>query len=292
MAALGHETVRTYRYVRVSIVASVGMLFTALLLQISRDEWRIAGSISAYFYSPVQAMFVGVLVASAFLLVAVRGRPGWEEVLLNISAMLLPVVAFVPTPIPDGCPGGARCVPAEVVPAVELSVDTLLVVGAPGLLVAVAVGWGRVTVDRSARLTITIAVVVWVVVSGWYGWSEGWVSRGSFFAYAHYVAAVVVFAFMVAVAFINARRSDRSATIAGGSVPYPFLYNAVAVAMAVVIVGALVYGFVSGWPTDTTLLFWVEAALLTLFALFWVVQTAEFWNLGLPEEACREPTAG
>lgn len=291
MQTLGQETVRTYRYVRVSIVAALAMLATALLLQIAQDGWQIAHSISAYYYSPVQPMFVGVLVASAFLLVAVRGRPGWEEVLLNISAMLLPIVAFVPTPIPDGCVGGSRCIPTEVLPAVELSVTTLLVVGVPGIVGALAVWLGRVRVDRSARLSITIALLVWVVVACWYGWSETWIGRESFFAYAHYVAAVTVFCFMVAVAFINARRSTRSVSIAGGNIRYRLLYTAIALAMALVIVGALVYGMANGWPTDATLVFWVEAALLALFALFWVVQTAEFWNLGLPDEACEGPGA-
>ncbi|MGA7689581.1 MAG: hypothetical protein WCA29_10180 [Jiangellales bacterium] len=289
MQTLGQETVRTYRYVRVSIVAAIALLATGLLLQIVEDDWQIAHSISAYYYSPVQPMLVGVLVASAFLLVAVRGRPGWEEVLLNIAAMLLPIVAFVPTPITGGCIDGSRCVPAEVLPAVELSVSTLLIVGVPGLVGALAVWLGRVSVDRSARLSITIAVLVWVVVSCWYGWSETWIGRESFFAYAHYVAAVLVFCFMVAVAFINARRSKRSVSIAGSRVPYRLLYTAIALAMALVIVGALGYGVANDWPTDTTLIFWVEAALLALFALFWVVQTAEFWNLGLPEQACEAP---
>jgi hypothetical protein len=291
MQALGRETVRTYRYVRISIVAAILMLATALLLQIIEDDWQIAHSISAYYYSSVQPMFVGVLVASAFLLVAVRGRPGWEEALLNIAAMLLPLVAFVPTPIPGGCVDGSRCVPAEVLPAVELSISTLLIVGVPGVVGALAVWLGRVSVDRSAHLSITIAVLVWVVVLCWYGWSETWIGRESFVAYAHYVAAVLVFCFMVAVAFINARRSQRSVSIAGSDVPYRRLYHTIALAMALVIVGALVYGVANGWPTDTTLVFWVEAALLALFALFWVVQTVEFWNLGLPEEACQAPGA-
>ena len=61
--------------------------------------------------------------------------------------------------------------------------------------------------------------------------------------------------------------------------------------MALVIVGALLYAVANGWPTDTTLVFWVEAALLALFALFWMVQTVQFWNLGLPDEACEAPAS-
>jgi hypothetical protein len=32
---------------------------------------------------------------------------------------------------------------------------------------------------------------------------------------------------------------------------------------------------------STTLVLWVEVVLITLFALFWLVQTAELWKRGL-----------
>jgi len=32
---------------------------------------------------------------------------------------------------------------------------------------------------------------------------------------------------------------------------------------------------------STTLVFWVEVVLITLFAVFWLVQTTELWNRGL-----------
>ncbi len=289
MQILGQETVRTYRYVRVSIVAAVGLLFTALLLQIADDGWQIGGSISEYYYGPMQNLFVGVLVAAAFLLVAVRGRPAWEETLLNIAGMLLPVVAFVPTPVAGGCPAGGRCIPAGVVPGVELSVSTLLLAGVPGLFVALGVWFGRLRLDRSASLSVAVAVVVWVVVAVWFGASPDWIPRESFYDVGHYVAAVAVFTFMVAVAFINARRSDHGASLGARAIPYSAAYDLIAVAMALVLVSALVSSVANGWPTDTTLVFWVEAALLASFALFWAVQTAEFWTLGLPDEACEAP---
>ena len=125
----GHETVVTYRYVRVSIVGVVVLLFTALLIEVAGDSWDLLPSISAYFYTPVRSVFVGSLVAAAFLLVAVRGRPGLEDGLLNLGGMLLPVVAFVPTPVSGQCPTGGRCIPDEFVPGVEVSMGALLIVG-------------------------------------------------------------------------------------------------------------------------------------------------------------------
>ena len=39
-------------------------------------------------------------------------------------------------------------------------------------------------------------------------------------------------------------------------------------------------------PTiDNSLIFWLEATLLALFAVFWVAQTVEFRDVGLPAEA-------
>ena len=72
----GPETVTTYRYVRLSIIGVVVLLFAALAVAIARDDWAVGPSISAYYYGPVRSVLVGSLVAAAFLLVAVRGRPG------------------------------------------------------------------------------------------------------------------------------------------------------------------------------------------------------------------------
>ena len=66
------------------------------------------------------------------------------------------------------------------------------------------------------------------------------------------------------------------------------LYQGVAAGIAAVIVwGSVVY--VVQRRADTvgtgTLIFWVEALLLALFAAFWVVQTVEWRREGLPETA-------
>jgi len=72
----------------------------------------------AYFDTPVRTVFVGTLVGAAFSQVAIRGRCGGEDALLNLAGVLLPLVAFLPVPTPgtdgDPCPGqAARYVPAE-----------------------------------------------------------------------------------------------------------------------------------------------------------------------------------
>jgi hypothetical protein len=283
---VGQETVTTYRYVRVSIVAVVTLLFTALVVQIAADDWEIEPSISAYYYTPVRSVLVGSLVAAAFLLVAVRGRPGFEEALLNLGGMLLPVVAFIPTPIEPWCPGDGTCVPPEFISGVEVSLSALLLLGAPGVGFALWTLLARAPHSRRAPSGYVGAMVIWAVVAVWFGPTADWAPRASLLDFGHYVAAVGVFAIMVVVALINARRTDRSARIGSRAVPYTAVYVVVAVAMALTLVGALIAWWFAT-PNEGALIFWVEAALLAAFSLFWAVQTAEFWNLGLPEEACQ-----
>lgn len=284
---MGQQTVVTYRYVRVSIIAVVMLLFTALAVQIAGDDWRIGPSISAYFYSPVRSVFVASLVAAAFLLVAVRGREGLEDGLLNLGGMLLPVVAFIPTPIDDGCPGGGTCVPPPEVPGVEVSMSALLLLGVPGLAFALWTLLAKAPAQRRAQRRAPSgylgAVAIWAVFAVWFGPSSDWPLRASLLDLGHYVAAVGVFAMMIVVAMINARRTDRRAQVGEQSVSFTGIYVAVALGMALVLAGGLLAWWL-GWPFDGSLLFWVEAALLSLFSLFWAAQTAEFWNLGLPAD--------
>jgi hypothetical protein len=52
----------------------------------------------------------------------------------------------------------------------------------------------------------------------------------------------------------------------------------IAVAMLAALVATVAINLAT---SSTTLVFWVEVVLITLFAVFWVVQTTELWNRGL-----------
>ncbi|MGL5850040.1 MAG: hypothetical protein ACRCZD_04570, partial [Phycicoccus sp.] len=126
--------VTTYRYIRIAIVALLALLGVSVFLEwwaTSRE--CVQGSISEYIYTPVDSVFVGVLVAVGICLVALKGSTPGEDVLLNIAGMLAPAVAFVPTqPV-----GECRSVPlvrSDIPSSVANNVEALLVVG-----VAVAV---------------------------------------------------------------------------------------------------------------------------------------------------------
>ena len=63
---------------------------------------------------------------------------------------------------------------------------------------------------------------------------------------------------------------------------YVGMYRSIAVAMLVALAATVAINLATA---STTLVLWVEVVLITLFAVFWVVQTTELWNRGL-----RRPT--
>ena len=275
---------KTYRYLRVAVVAMAVLLGVSVGIEIAfGPRGGILDSISAYYYTPVRGVFVGSLVAVGLGLVAIKGREGPEDLMLNLAGMLAPLVALVPTPISVPVAGfevERRTVPAALVPAVENNVAALLVLGVVGLAFAAAtVGDGAY---RSAHLRgIAAAGVLLVGLAVWFGFG-----RESFLEYAHYSAAVPMFGLIVGVAVVNARHAREGAVVPRlGAATYRRAYAAVATAMGVTIVVAGVFFLLdsTGHRPFPSWLFWVEVVLLALFAAFWVFQTAENWNEGRPE---------
>lgn len=295
MVSVDDEIRRTYRYVRLSLVGAVLALFVAVLLT-SISDGGLRPSISAYYYSPARDVLVGVLVGSALALVAIRGRPGWENVLLDLAGALLPLVAFVPVPIADAaCPdAGVRCVPEAFLDGVGVGVGTWLAAGVVVLALAAWTMARRPASDPAERVGFRLAVALLLGVGAWFA-TAGIDGTGadSFLAFGHYAAAVGVFACLVVVAWLNARRTHEQATLGPVAVPYRRIYQAVAGLMALTVLGAGVWWFVAlrGDAADSSIVFVVETVLLVLFAIFWATQTAEFWSRGLPPEALAGSTA-
>ena len=299
MTTLGPETVKTYRYVRISLIAGVVLLFSALAVHTAGSGGPVEPSISAYFYLPVRSVLVGTLVGASLALIAIQGRPGGEDALLNLAGMLFLLVAFIPTPVPGRsgapCPRLDTCVPPQFVPDVEVSVAALLWVGALGLLFTGWTLWRQPPHDPVARTGFVAAFAVWATTAVMFGPTADWPLRGHLLDLGHYVAAVLAFASLIAVAVINARRSDDGIEVAGRRASYTALYGLVALLMGTGIVGALAYWWVAlrPMPEDgSTIVFWLEAWLLVLFAVFWSFQTKEFWKEGLPREAVHDPAQG
>ena len=284
-------SVQTYRYVRAAIIGSVLLLFLAVGLEIIADGGVIRSSISEYYYGPVRGVFVGTLVAIGVSLVAIKGRPRVEEIALNLAGMMSPVVAFVPTPLPastGSCKAGVpRCIDPDYLPGVENNMTALILIGP---LVLVFAWWTALrsdTVNRSARLSLSGATVVWIGFAVWFFWGP----RNSFLGAAHYVAATLLFTLIIVVLWYNALRTDHAVRVAGKNVPYRHIYRIIAGLMTLMLLAALLFF----WATHADpapqfpLIFVLEAILLWLFLIFWLAQTWEFWHEGLPAEACERP---
>ena len=281
----------SYRYLRVGIVSMVLVLFVALALQIAADR-SAAGpgeawwhdSISTYYYTPVQSIFVGVLVAVGMCLIAIKGRSGGEDVLLNFAGMLAFLTAVVPTPLtPDACTVDPYCL--DVPERVANNVWALLFTAVPVLLLAT---WPRRRdLVRRQGWDLWVTWLAWAVVAGalltWpIAFTDG----------AHYVGAVLFFVCLIAVAWVNAGdievtgRGERTRGLRPAV--YRRAYRAIAVGMsAVILVALLAFGgtYLLGWSMPVQSVFLAEALLLLIFAVFWVLQTIEFWEIGLPAKA-------
>jgi hypothetical protein len=288
-AAHSRTTVKTYRYLRVSIVGMVVLLAVAVGIELVGGDSGQLDSISAYYYTPVRSIFVGALMAIGLSLVAIRGRDGAEDTLLNLAGMLAPVVALVPTPLsrpgPDGEP--ERFVPADYLPSIENNVTALVVVGVIGLgFAAWTAHRNPVEIRRPALIGVAAGAVALLGFALWFA-----LGRDSFVLGAHYLAAIPLFGCISAVAWINARaardrRDDGPALRMLPAQRRAGLYRLIASAMVVTVVVAGVLAALQAAEITSfdSWLFYVETVLLALFVTFWLLQTAEYWEEGIPDQ--------
>lgn len=264
-----HEVI-TYRYLRIAMVLLVLALFAATLHEMVATGLEcVQTSLSAYWYTPAQAVVVGTLVAIGVCLVVLKGNTPGEDFALNVAGMLAPVVALVPISDPGACQS-VRVDAAERAAALDNNVTVLAVVGAVALAAAGWLAWrearGRLDADSVAGLVLTA-----MVLGAFWGWFQ--LHRSTFVEHAHTVAALALFAFIVAVVVMNAwdfaversgRVTNRYAAIA-----------ALMVGTLVVLGGAALF---TGW--DHAVL-WLETLLIAQFAAFWLLQTVELWKAGV-----------
>jgi hypothetical protein len=275
--ALG--AVKTYRYLRLALVAIVVLLFTAVTLEWWATGRRcVQGSISAYFHTPVQSVFVGVLVTMGVCLIALKGNTEAEDILLNVAGMLAPGVAFVPTNEVGGC----RSVPfvvADVPARVANNMQALFVAGALVALAVFVIARRDAAGGRLGRWDRLGIVGTTLLLGGGAVWF--YVDRQLFLNLAHGFAAVPMFMCIIAVVWLNGR--DAQTSVREGDAPpanarYVAAYRAISVAMLVALVVTVV---VSLATRSSALVLWVEVVLIALFAVFWLVQTSELWSKGL-----------
>lgn len=252
----------TYRYLRFALLALLLALTVSVVAETIRAGWQT--SISGYYYTPAGPVFIGVLCAVGVCLVALRGATDAEDVCLNLAGISAPMVAFVPTP-ERGHPPDEH--------AIVNNASTYLVVLGVGYVVVLLAGlrhrahggawpstWG--VLGLLSVFAAWVVGVVWIVLS-----------RSSFAAHAHTLAAVFTFLPFIGVVILNTdwgvrvlAREPRSRT------RFDKAYWAIFAGF--VLVGA-VFGALWGW--DYALL-GLEAGILLLFGLFWALQTIDLFG--------------
>lgn len=267
--------ITTYRYLRIGIVGLVLLLAMSVGIERTRSHcWQT--SISAYYYTPVRAIFVAGLLAIGLCLIVIKGR-GLEDAALNFAGMLAPVVAVVPTSASNGCQSSTpKLAGLELQNWVHANVHnnvmSLLLAGFAGLITAaiiasvnqrslkavMAVGTKEMRIGLWA--TLAFLMLGWLLFAKWSG----------FETHAHSYAALLMFIMLAAAIGSNAwrRRGQDKQRYVG-------IYGATAIGM--VVVGIACFAYPGTWNHR---ILWLEMLEILLFATFWLTQTYEHWNSG------------
>jgi hypothetical protein len=274
---LAGYAVKSYRYLRLSIVVVVLALVAAVIIERLRTTC-FEGSFSAYYYTPAHSMFVGALVVIGVCLIAIKAVREVEDMLLNVAGMLAPVVAFIPTKAPndpkDLCTRHVLDI-GKVAPFVGNNIVALAVGGAIAVVMAMIIedvglrgSNGIVAKAKAAHRTAVIGLLLTsaLITAGvlWYV-----LDHDGFIANGHYASAIAMFALIGVVVVINAR--------CAGAVFRPW-YWAIFVFMLVSAVVVGVAKFAGHWHLAVLA---IEALLASGFGAFWIAQTIEHWDAGI-----------
>lgn len=277
------DTMVTYRYVRVGLVALVVFLLTSLALTWAHSCPQ--GSISAFFYTRTHAVFVAALCAIGICLIAYKGSRVGEDALLNYSGFMAFIVALVPTGPDDLCRPWLPTV-TDPFGGVANNVAALFVAVAVGTGMYLALQrWRRPQAAPVASVpSCEEAASLWKTIATALLGVEKWLPAallaisiagaplmlwGWFADHAHVIAAVAMFLAITLVAVYHAcyARAAVRRRLAR-------FYASISTLMLVTIVAGVVL-LIVGWH------FWViavELTLIVLFAVFWAVQTWDVWD--------------
>jgi hypothetical protein len=289
---------KSYRYLRIAMVGLLIALAAAVFYQ-SSQQGSFLASVSAYYYTPAQAVFVGALIGLGASMIALQGLTDAEDQFLNLGGIFAIVVAIVPTgrgadfesavracresggtllthqaSANLDCPGVLALQDATRA-NVENNMAALLIVGGLTLiLTAVILLEGKVAKHGTKGRWWVIggfstAVALWLLGLITLAVSVDWLA-----GHGHYIAAGGLLLSILLVAGANAHRRQQKPTmrhaLKGDVLKSPRAYTWIAIAMLVVS-GVLIVL----WLTNAISLFWVEILVALLFILFWIVQTID-----------------
>ena len=265
----------TYRFLRGGLVVMVVMLFASLIVVAITTDGCWQTSISAYYYTAAHSVFVASLCAMGILLITYRGSNDTEDILLDLAGVLAFVVAMVPTARPANICGPA--LPDYVVdPAIRNNMWAVIA-GLTFAKVAASVlyrSWraGPSGVSTYGRWAFAFfwAVTVFGVIAFVFFPTQ-------FAQYGHTVAAILMFACIIAVVVINAYLAKNQPDCHPG---YVRSYRVIAVTMlATLLVVAVSHELFNpdggGWNYAVI---WAEVLLIAQFAIYWALQTRELWD--------------
>jgi len=275
-----HDAIKTYRYLRIGMIGAVVLLAASILIERSKvDCWQT--SISAYYYTPVRAIFVGVMIAVGLTLIVYKGRRSWEDICLNAAGMLAPIVAVAPTTDVGPCwsvPPTPRPVLPDgslapwVVDNIDNNVYALLIAGGLGLAFAAIIALfvdRKAFTDRQLRGTRRSLIAAFVaLLAGWWliaNWAD-------FDTRAHGMAALLMFVGLIGAIIAKVvDHWDRRTTPDGKK--WIRIYAAVA---GLMILGGIFIAWSRALGDQTV--FALEAFEIALFACYWIAQTKENWD--------------
>lgn len=276
--------IKSYRYLRIGMVLAVVVLFAAILWERSANPKDcFQTSISGYYYTSAQAIFVAGLFVISFGLIVIKGR-GVEDIALNIAGVLAPLVAVIPTtdvgkcwreePLPypllskdpdaphvfapwlrDNITNNMRALACGAVAALVLAGLVILLEkkypGPPYL---------RIKSSDLASYAVMLAVVLLIVVFVVWRFDD-------FLGHAHGPAAYTMFGFLALAIATNAWHDRRTHK------PYAVAYALIACAMG--LTAAVLVGLFQDWDH---MVLWLETVEIALFAVFWATQTVQHWR--------------
>lgn len=267
-ATTGH---RTHRYLRLSLVVIMVAIGISVGVEIIRDGGAVRESVSAYYYSPVRNVFVGGLLATALVLVALSGRDRASAV-LNVAAIFAPLIAIVPTGVE-----GRNVVPEGALADVHNGIWTYGCVVLLVSAIAVALVIAKQVAPRGI-LTVS-AIAVAVVIALWCiafvpPLNDQFPFNPALGISVHFLVTIIFFGAFIVVALLNALPREREVDAPPLTTGYRIAYLSIPILLVLVVIVMFVADRMNlGVPV----IFIGEATALALFAAFWVIQTIERW---------------
>jgi hypothetical protein len=297
---------RTYMCLRLGAVGVIAVLAASIIREYSAAGDCLQGSISAYFYTPVQSVFVGALLALGLVMIVLWGKTSFEDGAMNLAGLVAPVVAFVPTTKTNLCglttaTGGdvrTQGEKASVIEASQGAIDNnmlayIVIVGAVlallagvGILAHAKTHWAFVTEHpRTYWGPWVVAAVLWVL--GTYAFAQ---HREWFYGNAHKWSAFTLFVFIVLVVFNIGRQKWKGIPELGEPADPRWApwYWGIGALMSIGAVG--IYLLAKGISHDFSAhrTFILEAWMIFWLAVFWLLQTYDRRQDGAPPRTVEE----